>query len=154
MPNGNYPDGAGFSTPPVYSCDMATANSLKKFAQQAMRVERVLNEQHAAGSPGRVIYLLTLADSIAGVSQKDVVAETALPKDVVSKLVSSLVAAGLLTQIRESSDPRTKRLATTGAGKELLRRLKAELQPPSSSPPTTEDEAPPGGFDFNIGEDG
>ena len=51
------------STLPVYSCDMATANSLKKFAEQAIQVERVLNEQRVAGSPGRVIYLLALGDS-------------------------------------------------------------------------------------------
>jgi DNA-binding MarR family transcriptional regulator len=145
------PNGAGFSMPSGYSCDMATANRLMQYAQQTSRVERVLNEVRVAGSPGRVVYLLTLADRIAGVSQKEVVAETTLPKDVVSKLVRSLVAAGLLTQIRETSDPRAKRLATTVAGKDLLRRLKAVLQPPPQ--PAAEVEGKPGGFDFDTVEE-
>lgn len=50
---------------------MATTGTLKKFAEQAVKVERVLNEQRVAGSPGKVIYLLTLADKPHGVSQKD-----------------------------------------------------------------------------------
>ena len=116
----------------AYSCDMATANSLRKFAEQAIRVERVLSEQHVPGSVGRVAYLLTMADRYAGFSQKEAVAEMALPKDVVSKLVGSLVEAGLLTQVRESSNSRIKRLATTQSGTDLLHRLKTVLQPPRS----------------------
>jgi DNA-binding MarR family transcriptional regulator len=131
---------------------MATANGLRKFAEQAIRVERVLNEDHVAGSTGRVVYLLTVADMYAGVSQKDVVAETALSKDVVSKLVGSLVDAGLLTQVRESSNPRIKRLATTNSGRDLVRRLKTVLQPPP--PPAAGAEGQPIGFNFHSDENG
>jgi DNA-binding MarR family transcriptional regulator len=125
---------------------MATTNGLRKFAEQAIRVERVLNEKRIAGSAGRVVYLLTLADRFVGVSQKDVVAETSLSKDLVSKLVSSLVTAKLLTQVRESSNSRIKRLATTESGRDLLRRLKAVLQPPR--PPAAEGGGEPGVYSF------
>lgn len=128
---------------------MATANSLRKFAEQAIRVERVLNKERIAGSAGRVVYLLTLADRYVGVSQKDVVAETALPKDLVSKLVGSLVDAGMLTQVRESSNPRIKRLETTDSGRDLLRRLKTALQTPSPRPPAPEVGVQPDGFNFD-----
>ena len=70
--------------------------------------------------PGRVVYLLSVADRAGGVTQKDVITKLALSKDVVSKLVGSLVGAGLLTQIRLASNPRIKRLATTDTGSDLL----------------------------------
>jgi len=131
---------------------MATVKGLRKFAEQAIKVERVLNKDHVAGSTGRVVYLLTMADRYAGVSQKEAVAKMALPKDAVSKLVGSLVDAGLLTQARESSNPRIKRLATTDSGRDLLRRLKTALQPP---PPLAAGvEGQPIGFDFNSVEGG
>jgi len=125
---------------------MATTSALRKFAEQAIRVERVLNKARVAGSPGRVVYLLSVANRAVGVTQKDVITELALPKDVVSKLVSSLVTAKLLTQIRQASNPRIKSLATTEAGSDLLRRLKAVLTAPR---PAAVEVAPPPGFNFD-----
>ncbi len=132
---------------------MATADRLRKFAEQATKIERVLNKDHVAGSIGRVVYLLTMADRYAGVSQKEAVAEMALPKDVVSKLVGSLVDAGLLTQARESSNPRIKRLETTDSGRDLVRRLKAELQYPGPRPAAPEVGVQPNRFNFDEVED-
>jgi DNA-binding MarR family transcriptional regulator len=74
-----------------------------------------------------------------------VIAETALSKDAVSKLVSALVDAGLLSQVREASDPRSKRLAITDRGRDLVRRLNAEIQTPPSK---AEVKVRPGGFVF------
>jgi DNA-binding MarR family transcriptional regulator len=122
---------------------MATGTPLRKFAEQTIRVERVLNEQRIAGSLGKVLYLLTLADKAYGVSQKDVVEQTGLSKDVVSKSVSALVRAGLLTQVRDSSNPRIKSLATTDRGRDLLGRLNTEV-----GPPPKEVAVRPGGFVF------
>ena len=122
---------------------MATVNGLRKFAEQAIRVERVLNEEHVAGSAGRVVYLLSAADRAVGVSQKDMVTEMALPKDVVSKLVGFLVDA-----------ERMKRLANTDSGRDLLSRLKAALQPPRSHPAAAEVGIQPSGFNFDFDEDG
>jgi hypothetical protein len=127
---------------------MATVNGLRKFAEQAIRVERVLNEEHVAGSAGRVVYLLSAADRAVGVSQKDMVTEMALPKDVVSKLVGFLVDAEL------ASNPRMKRLANTDSGRDLLSRLKAALQPPRSHPAAAEVGIQPSGFNFDFDEDG
>ena len=103
---------------------MATNSGLRKFAERVIHVEHVLNEEGVAGSAGRVVYLLTIADKLLGVPQKEVVAKTALPKDVVSKLVSSLVGARLLTQVSESSSSRTKTLVTTDSGRALLSRIR------------------------------
>jgi hypothetical protein len=133
---------------------MATVNGLRKFAEQAIRVERVLNEEHVAGSAGRVVYLLSAADRAVGVSQKDMVTEMALPKDVVSKLVGFLVDAELMTQVRQASNPRMKRLANTDSGRDLLSRLKAALQPPRSHPAAAEVGIQPSGFNFDFDEDG
>ena len=95
-----------------------------------MRVERVLDEFKIAGNLGRVVFVLTMAKSVLGIPQKDVVAAMAVPKDVVSKLVGPLVQAGLLTQEREGTNSRIKRLAATDAGRVLLSRVNAALQPP------------------------
>jgi DNA-binding MarR family transcriptional regulator len=127
---------------------MAAGTRLRKFAEQAIQVERVLNQQRITGSPGKVVYLLTLADRIAGVAQMDAVDETGLSKDVVSKSVSALVDAGLLTQVRESSNPRSKRLETTDSGKDLLRRIESVLSPP---PKETEVGDKPGPFQLRRG---
>ena len=112
---------------------MATVDISRKFAEHAIKVDRVLGESGIKGNAGRVIFVLTMAKSVLGVSQKEVVAATVLPKDVVSKLVGSLVQAGLLTQEREGRNSRIKRLATTDSGRALLSRVKAELQPPRSA---------------------
>lgn len=95
-----------------------------------MKVEQVLGGSGITGNAGRVVFILAMAQKDWGVLQKDVVKATALPKDVVSKLVGSLVQAGLLTQEREGANSRIKRLATTDSGRGLLLRVKAALQPP------------------------
>lgn len=109
---------------------MATNDKARAFAEHAIKVERVLSESGITGNAGRVVFLLTMAKKDWGVSQKDVVDATALPKDVVSKLVRSLVQAGLLTQEREGANSRTKRLITTDAGRSVLSQVTAALQPP------------------------
>jgi DNA-binding MarR family transcriptional regulator len=95
-----------------------------------MKVEGVLGESGITGNAGRVVFVLTMAKNVLGVSQKEVVEATALSKDVVSKLVGSLVQVGLLTQEREGTNSRIKRLATTDSGRALLSRVTAALQPP------------------------
>jgi DNA-binding MarR family transcriptional regulator len=114
---------------------MAIAEGLKQFADKAMRIERVLAQQRIAGSTGTVVYLLMRASNSKGVSHKDVLAEIALPKYSVSKLIDSLVKADLLTHEREESDARFKRLKTASRGFDLVRRLNIALQPPP--PPAT-----------------
>lgn len=95
-----------------------------------MKVESVLTAGGITGNVGRVVFVLTMAQKDCGVSQKDVVNATALPKGVVSKLVGSLVQAGLLTRERDGENPRVKQLATTNSGRSLLLRVMAALQPP------------------------
>lgn len=109
---------------------MATVDIARKFAEHAIKVERILGESGATGNAGRVVIILTMAQKDWGVSQKDVVEATALPKDVVSKLVGSLVDVGLLTQEREGTNSRIKRLNLTDSGRSLLLRVKDALQPP------------------------
>jgi DNA-binding MarR family transcriptional regulator len=108
---------------------MATDSGLRKFARQAMGVDRILQECGISGNPGKVIYVLTAANKLVGVSQGKIAAGSSIKKDVVSKLVGSLVEADLLMQQRELSNPRTKTLTTTGAGKKLLSRLRDALAP-------------------------
>lgn len=116
---------------------MATIDITRKFAEQAIQVERVLQESGIPGNAGRVVFVLTMANTALGVSQKAVVDATALRKDVVSKLVGSLVQAELLTQERDS---RMKRLSTSQSGRQLLSRVTASLRP--SPRPTSEDGKP------------
>ena len=130
----------------AYRCNMTVRGNLKKFAEQAFRIERVLSEQRVAGPASSVVYLLTVAAKVTGISQKEVVAETPLNKDVVSKLVTSLVKAGLLIQVREDSHKQFKRLATTDAGMDLLSLLRVALQSPS--PAVVDVGVAPGSFDF------
>ncbi len=92
-----------------------------------MKLEGVLQESKVTGDPGRVLFVLTRANSALGVTQKEVVESTSLRKDIVSKLVDSLVQDGLLTQERES---RMKRLKTSDFGRKLLSRVKASLRFP------------------------
>jgi DNA-binding MarR family transcriptional regulator len=110
-------------------------NLTKKFSEQAIRVERVLQRAKITASAGRVIFVLTRANQGIGVTQKEIVDGTGLAKDVVSKLIASLVKAKVLTQERES---RTMRLLTSDAGKDLLSRVQASLQP--LRPADTEDK--------------
>jgi len=109
---------------------MATKDPIRKFAEQVLLVERVLDKLSVNGNAGRVAFILEAASRAGGVTQKHVVEGAALPKDVVSKLVGSLVKAGLLTQEREGKNSRFKRLGTTALGKQLLSQVRAALQPP------------------------
>jgi DNA-binding MarR family transcriptional regulator len=110
---------------------MATIDrATKKFAEDAIKVERVLGKSRIRGNAGRVVFLLNMAQKGLGVTQKEVVGAMALPKDVVSKLVGSLVQAGLLKQERSGVDSRIKLLTTAGPGRALLSRVKAALQKP------------------------
>ena len=108
---------------------MATVDAVKKFVEHAVRVERVLRESRITGNAGRVLFVLTLAEKGLGIPQMDAVAAMALPKDVVSKLVRSLVEAGLLTQERMGGNSRIKQVAITESGRALLFRVKAALNP-------------------------
>jgi DNA-binding MarR family transcriptional regulator len=108
---------------------MATIDPMTKFAEQAMGVERVLQQARITANPGRVIFVLTVANTKSGVSQKEVVEATALRKDVVSKFIRSLVQAGVLTRKRES---KMNRLSTSDSGRKLLLRVRASLSPRSA----------------------
>lgn len=116
-----------------YSCKVAT-DQVGKFAERAIKVERILDSRKVGGSAGRVAFILAAANRSNGVTQRQLVAETALPKDVVSKLVGSLVRAGLLDQMREDGNARIKRLSVTGTGKRIISEIKATLQPSSPAP--------------------
>ena len=107
---------------------METIDIVRKFGEDALKVERVLRKSRIAGNPGRVVFLLDMAQRDSGVFQKDVVGAMDLPKEVVSKLVKSLVQAGLLTQKRMGINARIKILVTEKPGKALLARVKAALQ--------------------------
>ncbi len=106
---------------------METNDIVRKFAEDAIKVERVLGKSRIAGKAGRVVFLLDMALRDPGVLQKDVVAAMALRKDVVSKLVGPLVQAGLLTQKRLEANARIKILVTEKPGKALLAQVKAAL---------------------------
>jgi DNA-binding MarR family transcriptional regulator len=85
-----------------------------------------------------VVFVLTMAQKDREPTQKDVVKATAQTKDVVSKLVGSLVQAGLLTQERQRVNSRFKRLYLTNAGRALLSRIRETLQPPRLPKPSPE----------------
>jgi DNA-binding MarR family transcriptional regulator len=130
---------------------MATRDPVKKFAEQALQIDKLLNQRGVNGNAGRVILILNAASKPAGVTQKQVVAETDLPKDVVSKQVAVLVAEGLLDQKRDVGNSQIKRLCSTEKGKELLAAVKEILRPSREGKPdpVLEGEAlVPGTFDF------
>jgi DNA-binding MarR family transcriptional regulator len=108
---------------------MATRDSVRKFAEQALQVDRLLNQRGVDGNAGRVILILNSASRARGTTQKQMVTETALPKDVVSKQVKALVKQELLTQQRDAVNPQFKRLYATDGGKELLSAVKEILRP-------------------------
>ena len=85
---------------------MVTKGLTRKFAEQALQAERVLDEQGVNGNAGRVIFILDAANKSGGATQKEIVNKMALPKDVVSKLVGLLAKEGLLTQEREGGETR------------------------------------------------
>lgn len=105
---------------------MATVDSMMKFAAQAMKVEGLLQQSGITANPGRVIFVLAMANTKSGVSQKEVVEATGLRKDTVSKLVDGLVGAGVLARKRES---KMNRLSTTDSGRKLLSLVKVSLRP-------------------------
>ncbi len=108
---------------------MATVDTARKFSEHAIKVERVFAKTGIAGNAALVLYVLAMAKMKSGVPQKEVVEGTALPKDVVSKVVRSLVRAKMLTQKREVADSRIKRLWVTDSGRALLSRFIEALQP-------------------------
>ena len=107
---------------------MATVD-IKKFAEHTIKVERVLEHAGLRGDAGRALLILTMANRNSGVPQAEVANALALPKDVVSKLVRSLVTAQLLRQERTGANRRIKRLYTTKSGRALLAEAKLALQP-------------------------
>jgi len=111
---------------------MATIDPVRKFAEQSVKVERVLQEAGVTGNAGRIVLVLTMANTVLGVSQKEVVEATGCAKDVVSKLVTSLVSAELLTQERQGTNARVKRLTISDAGRTLLSQIRGSLQPARS----------------------
>ena len=133
---------------------MATINikGLRKFAEQAIRVERVLDKGRVSGNAGKVIYLLTAANKCWGVSQQSIVTEGSMSKHTVSKVVGSLVAAGYLEQERDRSNRRAKTLVTTDLGKELLSRLTTALQPERSEQESPKERPDNGPLLFNMDE--
>ena len=98
---------------------------------QALIVDNVLVAQGVRGNAGRVIFILDAASKPGGGTQKQILEATKLPKDVVSKLVESLVSARLLTRQRATENARIKRLLlTTDGGRKLLSQVTAALLPP------------------------
>jgi DNA-binding MarR family transcriptional regulator len=110
------------------------ATRVKKFAEQAIKVEQAVRQRGIPKNAARVVFVLAMADRRWGTSQKDVVDRMALRKDVVSKLVSLLVKARMLSERRDSSNVRVKTLFTSQLGKQLLSRVEAWLQPPPPEP--------------------
>ncbi|QNI30857.1 winged helix DNA-binding protein [Alloacidobacterium dinghuense] len=109
---------------------MATKKSLREFAEQAMRVERLLDERGVPGNAGRVVCVLRAAERVIGVTQQEVIHQTGLRKDAISKLVASLVRAGLLSHERDGTNPRMKRLTLTEDGTDLLSSIRTAIQTP------------------------
>lgn len=121
-----------------YSCIMATRDIVRKFAEEALQIDELLNQRGVIGNAGRVVLILNSASSPRGVTQKEVIAKTSLPKDVVSKQVGALVAQGLLIQKRDSNNSLIKRVYATDAGKQLLCAVKEKLRPSREVQPDPE----------------
>jgi DNA-binding MarR family transcriptional regulator len=122
---------------------MATIDPMRKFAEQVMKMECVVQESGITDNPGRVVFVLAAANTVIGVSQTELIKATGFSKSVVSKLVGSLEHDGLVTQERHS---RTKRVMATDSGRKLLSRLKASLRPRR---PAAKGEKPKGEY-FNF----
>ncbi len=112
---------------------MATIDIARAFAEHAIKVERVLSGSGITGNAGGVVFVLTMAKEVRGVSHKEVVDATALPKDVVSNFFGSMVRAGLMTHEWDGVDSWINRLITTDSGRSVLSRVRAELKPPRSA---------------------
>jgi DNA-binding MarR family transcriptional regulator len=117
---------------------MATIDVCRKFAEQAVKVEQILEEFGVTRKPGHVIFVLGMANTPWGVSQKQVIEETGLPKYAVTKLIGkksdngSLVAAGLLSHTRDVDRPKQKTVTITDRGREMVSRVTASLRPSRS----------------------
>jgi len=115
----------------AHCCGMATVAPItiapiRHFAEQVMIVEGILQESGITTNFGRHLYVLATATHFMGVTQQEIVQATGLPKYAISKIVGSLVDAGLMTQERES---RKKRLFTTDSGSKLMSRVRASMKP-------------------------
>lgn len=126
---------------------MATKDPARKFAEQALIVERLLDSHHIKGGAGRVVFVLVAASKFPGITQQQLLLESKLPKDALSKLIRSLEKAGLVGRVRENYNARIKRLTTARPGIELLSQIKAVLQPPSPGP------EPPKGYRPRLWDD-
>ena len=114
---------------------MTNLDITRKFAVNAMNIERLLAKAGITGEAGRVVLMLTMANKEWGASQAEVKEALGLPKDVVSKLARSLVKARALRQQREGATRRTKQLYITKSGRRLLLRVKLVLQRPRPAKP-------------------
>lgn len=124
---------------------------MRKFAEQVLQVDKLLNQRGVGGGAGRVVLILNAASRARGTTQKQMVAETALPKDAVSKQVKALVKRKLLIQQRDAGSPQIKRLYSTDEGKDLLSAVKEILRPahdPQPAPDPDEVVLVQGTFDL------
>lgn len=115
---------------------MATIDA-KRFAEQVIKVDRVVHKSGVTGNVGRVVLVLAMANKAGGVSQKEVVDASSLPKDMICKLIGSLVDDGMIEHSREGAHSRTKRLTITDQGRKLLSEVNASLQTPRPIRPAT-----------------
>lgn len=115
------------------------ATGVRRFAEEGLQVERILEKTKTPGSPGRVAIVLSLANSPSGVTQKELVILTGLRKDVLSKLIAGLVDTKLITHVRDLSNPRIKRILLTPQGSRLLSQIEDSLRPatPATRPTPT-----------------
>lgn len=113
---------------------MATKDPVRRFAEQSIEVDHVLHAHKVPGNSGHVLLVLFGANKAIGLTQKELLNELGLRKDGVSKLVTSLVRAGLLTKTRREEDPRAYRLEITKSGRALLGELENALHPSHSKP--------------------
>jgi DNA-binding MarR family transcriptional regulator len=79
-----------------------------------------------------VIFVLGMVNQSWGVLQKQVIKETGLPKDAVTRLIDDLVDAGLVDHAPEVERPQQKTVAITDRGRDKLSRVTASLRPSRS----------------------
>jgi DNA-binding MarR family transcriptional regulator len=125
---------------------MATVDVIRKFAKQAIPVEHILQEYGIAAKAGRVVLALYLANRPFGIPQIWLVRQMALPKHAISKLLKSLVKAGLVTHFRDDGDPRNKTVIITQSGRDALCHVEDSLR--RSRPKCLENTPKALGFEF------
>lgn len=111
---------------------MATIDPCRRFAEQAIKVELVLKDFDVTRKSGHVIFVLGMVNQSWGVLQQQVIKETGLPKDAVTRLIDDLVDAGLVDHAPDVERPQQKTVAITDRGREMLRRVTASLRPSRS----------------------